>query len=205
MSEPIGQRWADLLYAEHVASAVLAKNGFAVARTDIMDAGNLRFLEVERFDRFSSGGRAPIISLRAILAAVLDGIGSPWSEAAKTLRDKNWLSQDDSSRLTCAWRFGKLIANTDMHDGNASLLLTPERPVRLAPVYDMLPMAYRPSNQGHVPGVSETEIAIASAATSSKEQEMAEIFWDELSTTPMVSPGFREIAGKHAKALCAPH
>ncbi|MEX1117156.1 MAG: HipA domain-containing protein [Terrimicrobiaceae bacterium] len=88
MSESIGRRWADLLYAEHIASSVLAQNGFAVAKSEVLDAGERRFLEMERFDRLSGGGRMPVISLRAISAALLDGIGSSWPDVANRLHKK---------------------------------------------------------------------------------------------------------------------
>ena len=45
------------------------------------------------------------------------------------------------------WHFGQLIANEDMHEGNLSFqpALPGEVGLRLAPVYDMLPMMYAPA------------------------------------------------------------
>ncbi|MDQ8208272.1 HipA domain-containing protein [Coraliomargarita sp. SDUM461003] len=45
---------------------------------------------------------------------------------------------------------GELIANTDMHWGNLSFFLPEQSPYPLAPVYDMLPMRFRPSSTGEV-------------------------------------------------------
>ncbi|MGK7521002.1 HipA domain-containing protein, partial [Salmonella enterica] len=45
------------------------------------------------------------------------------------------------------WAFGRLIANSDMHAGNLSFYYS-DAPMALAPVYDMLPMAYAPAASG---------------------------------------------------------
>jgi hypothetical protein len=201
MTEAIGRRWADLLYAEHVAGSIAAANGFAVARSDVVDFGGLRFLEIERFDRTAGGGRQPVISLRAMATALLDGIGLPWTAHARTMQEQGWLVAGDADRLASAWRFGRLIANTDMHEGNASLIFTPERPVRLAPIYDMLPMAYRPGSLGQIPGVQETQLALCSQAPAGLERDMALAFWEQLSRSDQVSAEFAAIAEQHARAL----
>ncbi len=201
MAEPIGRRWADLLVAEHVAGLVLSANGFAVARSEVIDAGGQRFLEVERFDRTAACGRLPVISLRAVASALLDGIGFPWPDYARAMREQGWLVESDADHLASAWRFGRLIANTDMHEGNASLIFTPERPVRLAPIYDMLPMAYRPGSQGQIPGAQETQLALCAKAPASRERDLALTFWEQLAGADKVSAEFAEIAARHARAL----
>ncbi|MEX0633795.1 HipA domain-containing protein [Serratia ureilytica] len=45
-------------------------------------------------------------------------------------------------RVAPYWAFGRVIANSDMHQGNLSFLWITQRPVMLAPLYDMLPMAF---------------------------------------------------------------
>lgn len=201
LDEPMGERWADLLFAEHIVGVVLAAHGHGVARSEIFDAGGRRFLEVERFDRTASGGREPVISLRAIGAAILGDVGVPWPEMARSLREQNWLTEEAADTLASAWHFGRLIANTDMHDGNASLIFTSNRPVRLAPVYDMLPMAYRPTAHGVPPGVIDSQLEIAASQGGSSVREMALIFWDMLAQSSLVSAEFRKIAGRHVAAL----
>jgi hypothetical protein len=62
---------------------------------------------------------------------------------------------------TSFWRFGRLIANTDMHYGNAALILCERLPLQLGPVYDMLPMAYRPGAENMIPGLSDEALAVA--------------------------------------------
>ena len=57
--------------------------------------------------------------------------------------------------IDVVWWFGRLIANTDMHLGNLSFRFDAEpgapAQLRLAPAYDMLPMAYAPLAGGEVP------------------------------------------------------
>lgn len=201
LSESVGRRWGDLLYAEHVAGRVLGENGHTAARSEIVDAGGRRFLEVERFDRTRGGGRVPVVSLRPLAAALLGTFGKPWPESAGALRETNWLSETQAGELASLWAFGRLIANTDMHDGNVSLVLAPERPARLAPVYDMLPMAYRPDmNSGQVPGLLRSQVDVGTSSPPGKERAMAGAFWREVAGSAMVSEEFRKIAGAHARA-----
>ena len=52
--------------------------------------------------------------------------------------------------ITRLWHFCQLIGNTDMYDGNLSFV--PGEPgLRLAPVYDMLPMLYAPQRGVELP------------------------------------------------------
>jgi hypothetical protein len=53
---PIGQRWADLLIAEHIAHRVLRAGGIAACRSSIVTQGERVFLECERFDRAGVAG-----------------------------------------------------------------------------------------------------------------------------------------------------
>src|SRR5205814_2018318 len=108
------------------------------------------FLEVVRFDRLGSAGRAGVVSLFA-LDAQLHGRLDTWPRAADRLRSDGWLGAGDARALHELWWFGRLIANTDMHFGNMSLLLGDARPLRLAPIYDMLPMGFAPSATGELP------------------------------------------------------
>ena len=156
---------------------------------------------MERFDRTPEGGRLPVLSLRCLAAALLEGVGQPWPVTASHLLGKGLLTTSQADQLTSIWQFGKLIANTDMHDGNASLIFSPTKPVSLAPIYDMLPMAYRPDGYGGVPGVSVDQLAVGSAVPPSKERDLARGFWTRVAESPLVSAGFRAIAREHAKAL----
>lgn len=202
LSTPEGERWADLLAAEAIASRVLAESGFQAAEIEWLDAGGRRFLEVTRFDRTRNGGRIPFVSLRAHDAAFFGEMNTPWSEAAVRLQSAGWLANRDADSLASLWRFGRLIANTDMHYGNAALLLGEQLPVGLAPVYDMLPMAYRPGAENMIPGLSEEALSASrSEISSSPERALAAKFWEIVSQAACISETFRKIAAVHAKAL----
>ena len=202
LSTPEGERWADLLAAEAMASSVLADAGFHAAEIDWIDAGGRRFLEVTRFDRTQNGGRIPFVSLTAHDAAFFGEMNTPWSDAAERLHSGGWLQRRDADRLSSLWRFGRLIANTDMHYGNAALILCERPPLRLAPVYDMLPMAYRPGAENMIPGLSDDALAVArSEIAATPERELAAKFWRLVSSAAHVSESFRKIATAHASAL----
>ena len=202
LSTPEGERWADLLAAEAMASTVLAHAGFHAAEIEWLDAGGRRFLEVTRFDRTQNGGRIPFVSLSAHDAAFFGEMNTPWSDAAERLHSADWLQRRDADKLASLWRFGRLIANTDMHYGNAALILCERPPLQLAPVYDMLPMAYRPGAENMIPGLSDDALAVArSEIAAAPERELAAKFWRLISTATHVSESFRKIASAHASAL----
>lgn len=145
LSTPFGQRWSDLLVCEHIALKIVGDIGISAAASSIHQAGNRTFLEVERFDRTSILGRSPVNTLTVVDAEFI-GVGSSWSAASKKLLAAKLLSPDDAANLIRLDLFGSFIANTDRHHGNISLIPTNQERTRfrLAPVYDMLPMYYRP-------------------------------------------------------------
>jgi hypothetical protein len=129
-------------------------------------------------------------------------MNTPWSDAAERLHSGGWLQRRDADRLASLWRFGRLIANTDMHYGNAALILCERPPLRLAPVYDMLPMAYRPGAENMIPGLSDDALAVArSEIAATPERELATNFWRLVSSGAHVSESFRKIASAYAAAL----
>jgi len=202
LGSPEGRRWADLLAAEAIASEVLAEAGFATARTGFFDAGGRRFLEVERFDRTSSGGRISCVSLRAHDAAFFGEMNTPWTGAALRLRSHGWLDAENAARLASLWRFGRLIANTDMHYGNVSLVLAEHPPLRLAPVYDMLPMAYRPGPENAIPDLSKELLELARTEFADcTERATAGHFWTRVADSEHISSAFRAMAATHAETL----
>ncbi len=200
VTHPEGRRWADLLFAEMTAHQILAEQGFPVPRAEILDSGDRRFLQVDRFDR-TARGRIPVVSLRAVDAAFFGLLHTPWPDAAHRLQHAGWLDAADAMRLAQLHAFGWLIHNTDMHYGNASLMVSHRLPATLAPVYDMLPMGYRPGLEGQIPGVSAPALADAATAPKSPERRWATAFWDAIAQSQMVSPEFRTIAQTHRDAV----
>jgi hypothetical protein len=199
---PAAQRWADLLHCEHLAGQVLAAHGLAAAQSEILQAGGRTFLQSTRFDRTPQGGRGGYVSLAALDAAYYGHGRIDWWQLAQQLHRDQWLDRDDAHRLSLYGWFGALIANTDMHLGNAGLVLDRTRPLALAPAYDMLPMAFRPAGNGEV---VERAYAVqlptpAWRDTGRQAADMAADFWQRVAQAEAISTGFRQMAeGAHER------
>jgi hypothetical protein len=145
-----GRRWADLLLAEWHALEALRAAGLTVPPAQVIDAGSRRFLELTRYDRVGTRGRRGIMSLATAEQGMIRGVINNWVDAANGLARQGLLIANDARDLRRLWCFGTLIANVDMHMGNVSLWWRNDAPLGLAPVYDMLPMAFAPSAQGEL-------------------------------------------------------
>lgn len=196
---PGSQRWSDLLVCEHLAARTLAQTpGLAAADTRILQAAGRTFLESTRFDRHGLRGRSPVCSWAAINYTWFGLAEHSWVQGAAQLRERKLVAPHVAENVALLWHFGRLIANTDMHDGNLSF-----RPTRiddramfdLAPAYDMLPMLYAPGRgvelpevtfQPHLPLPAERE-AWARAAFA------AERLWDAAANDDRISQAFRRI------------
>lgn len=195
---PGSVRWSDLLICEHLALSVVDHQlGVSAAVSEIYQAGGRTFLEVERFDRVGVNGRLPVCSWAAINAALIGEIGEAWTQGAQGLITSKLLSSESFFQLQRLWLFGKLIANTDMHDGN--LAFTPG--LRLAPAYDMLPMAYAPAR-----GVEIADYEFIPMRPLPSEQDSWRIaaqaagnFWSMAEQDTRISEDFRRICGKNAQ------
>jgi serine/threonine protein kinase HipA of HipAB toxin-antitoxin module len=123
--------------------------GVSAARSRIVRSAGRTFLEVERFDRHGRPGRSALICLATLDAALLGESTSDWTRLGARLAGAGLNYADDLERIHRLWWFGKLIANTDLHNDNLSFV--PQGGFKLAPVYDMLPMLYAPLPGGEVP------------------------------------------------------
>ncbi|NUQ66016.1 MAG: HipA domain-containing protein [Pirellulales bacterium] len=193
---PVSERWADLLCCEHLAAETLRAHGFACAATQILDAGGRRFLEVERFDRVAAAGRRGLITLGTVEDALAEGHFSDWVAAAVLLEQQQWMTSEDSRALRALHCFGDLIANSDMHRANASFWFGDELPFRLAPCYDMLPMAYAPGAQGDMSERAFVPRPPLDAVTEvwGEAARIAGEFWERITGESRVSDAFRRIA-----------
>jgi HipA-like C-terminal domain len=202
---PGGRRWADLLQAEAIAGDILREHGIDAARSLTLAAGDRIFLESTRFDRTSVLGRNGLIQLAALDAAYYGHGNIRWQSFAYELEKDGWIDPDDAIKLRLLGWFGDLIANNDMHLGNVGFHLCDDRPLRLAPAYDMLPMRFRPSGNGEVvpreyevvpplPEQRDDWHKIAPAAVQ---------FWRTVCISPNMSPAFTKIAMTASEKLQA--
>ena len=201
VTDPVAQRLADLLVAEHLGHQALNEHGHPAARSELVRGGNRLFLEVERFDRLAGSGRRGVISLFALDAEFVGRLQS-WSDTANQLLALKKIDSDTAAAIRWRELFGRLIANTDMHGANLALFTDGFRVTGLAPAYDMLPMAYSPQ-QGHLrdpplalpipdPGDAPIWARVCGAAID---------FWSRVSSHPLVSEDFRRIAATNATVV----
>jgi hypothetical protein len=115
------------------------------------------------------------------------------------------LTDDDACTLRLLDAFGLLIANTDRHYGNISLLLDDDD-WTLSPTYDMLPMLYAPV-AGELVERDFSRLPLQPTAAMLPEWERARAlaiaFWREAAGDARVSVGFRGVAQANAGLLAA--
>ena len=197
---PADQRWRDLLVCEALALQTLQAAGIAAAQTDIVLAGGRVFLQSRRFDR-TPQGRVGMVSLEMYDAHYI-GIGSQWAATAmQTGRaGAEKLSAADIQTLCLLDAFGALIANTDRHHGNVSLLLHQHR-WQLAPAYDMLPMFYAPVAGEVVERDWARQLPRPNAHTLNvwpQARELALQFWQSAAVDARIGDEFRAVARVNA-------
>lgn len=233
LGNPAGQRWADLLIAEHLAHQILnsrrmasldsysatsthsAKKfanrlkvpldhlvgGPAALKSEIIKGGKRLFLETERFDRIGLKGRRGVVSLFAVSMEYTGVLGS-WTEMAQKLARQKIIDETLLKKIRWLDLFGDLIANTDKHPSNLSFFTRSLKIENLAPVYDMLPMLYRPEHgqilerrfEPPLPNPAEAEIW-SSALTAALD------FWRVVEKHPEISGSFRKTAKGNFKRL----
>lgn len=200
LGTPFGDRWAALLRMETLCNEVLSSYGFETADNTFIHTKNRAYLLSKRFDRTGLNGRLHVVSLGAVHHAFVKGSFVNWAATCDALVRQGRLAKQDAEAIHAIFQFGKLIGNTDMHFGNASLFVEGQTlkeivkgQFRLAPVYDMLPMRWRPDQ---INGVSdytpfEPDGTLASAAS----RQAARDFWKRVSTDHSTSQTLKEVAG----------
>ncbi len=207
---PGTRRWSDLLVCEQLALEIVPTlEGLAGARSRVLQAGNRTFLEVERFDRQGMLGRSAVCSWAAINADWVGLTGRSWTEGTAALERQRLVDADTVRAVGRLAFFGQLIANTDMHDGNLSFVpgsrgqANAGVALRLAPVYDMLPMAYRPQVGVELPDVNFTpQLPLPGQRDIWNEAASAAVtFWQRAAGDPRISTTFRDICARNAQLV----
>ena len=119
--------------------------------------------------------------------------------AAEALQREGWLSADSVTQIKRQWWFGKLIANTDMHEGNLSF----HPGLAVAPAYDMLPMLYAPMRAGEVPPQTfAPALSLPGDAVDWQLAAQAAIsYWKRCATDSSISEAFRSTCLENAVIL----
>jgi hypothetical protein len=202
---PTDQRTRDLLVCEHLALQTLADAGIAAATSRISTGAGRVFLEVERFDRTPINatnplglGRIGMVSLMVYDAEYVGAMDN-WAATANRMQERGLLRPADARTLRLLEAFGALIANTDRHYGNISLLLDGDD-WALAPAYDMLPMLYAPVGGELVPRDFAARPLQPTAATLPEWPQalaLARSFWAAASADARISADYRQIAAEN--------
>lgn len=198
---PVEQRLRDLLVCEHLALQTLAEAGLPAARTQISSGAGRVFLQAERFDR-TAQGRIGMVSL-LVYDAEYVGEMDNWAATAGRMEARGLLTPADAAHLRLLEAYGILIANTDRHYGNISLLLHDDD-WALSPTYDMLPMLYAPVGGELVPRDFAARGLQPSAATLpvwERARELAAAFWQAAAADARISEGFRAIAADNLRKI----
>lgn len=208
----VDQRSRDLLVCEHLALQTLILAGIPAARTQIFTGAGRVFLEAERFDRTPAadvqGGQAGRIGMVSLQVYDAEYVGEMdnWAATANRMAARKLLNQADARTLRLLEAYGQLIANTDRHYGNISLLIKDDDWV-LSPTYDMLPMLYAPVGGELVVRDFATRSLQPTAATLPEWEQaktLAAAFWQTAEQDARVSAEFRAIAAENLDRIRAP-
>ena len=197
-NSPVDQRLRDLLMCEHLALQTLADAGLPAAKTQAFMAAGRVFLESERFDRTAQGGRIGMVSLQVYDAEYVGEMDN-WAATANRMAARGLLTPTDARILRLLEAYGILIANTDRHYGNISLLLAHDN-WTLSPTYDMLPMLYAPIGGELVQrdfGARPLQPTAATLPEWPQARALAAVFWQAAASENRVSEGFRVIAAQN--------
>lgn len=193
---PFGERWHDLLHAEWLALQVVAKGGFAVAASRLVETPARTYLESSRFDRIGARGRRHAVPLDALHQAFVAGPRQTWAATCDALAAQRRLGDADAQAVRTLLAFGRLIGNSDMHFGNLSLWADAPATERfsLAPLYDMLPMRWRPDAFSGLHDYAAFEPV--QLAADARAFEMARDFWTRVAEHPPASEALRRTAAE---------
>jgi hypothetical protein len=203
---PVAQRLRDLLVCEHLALQTLATDGVAAAPTQVFRGGGRVFMESERFDRSVQQGRIGRVGMVSLQVYDAEYVGEMdnWAATAQRMAGRQLLRQRDADTLCLLEAYGVLIANTDRHYGNVSLLIDAQGDWALAPCYDMLPMLYAPVGNELVARDFAARPLQPSAATLpfwDRAMALAQTFWRAAAQDPRISADFRAVAAQNAQHL----
>ena len=203
MGTRVGERWGDLLVAEHLALEVLRGAGIAAAASRIERFADRVYLEAVRFDRVDRTGRVGVTSLYAIDSALYGKLDN-WIDAGKRLFADGRLDEDALANIRLLATFGALIANTDRHLGNLACFDRYDGRFTLAPVYDMLPMLYAPEHD-ELPARAFVPLApnADNLRQYARARTLAERYWEMCAADARISAEFRGIAAANLRALQA--
>ena len=203
---PFGVRWHHLLHLEKRALQTLQTNGIASAQTEIVKTAKRTCLESRRFDRGASGAMRHIVSAAAVHDEFVYAPRVNWVVTCEALVKQQLLSSSDARNVVLSYLFGLFLGNTDMHFGNLSFFVDDvTRPLFVpTPVYDMLPMMWRPDiHSGNLDPspLREPILPMGYAAESALARTWAIDYWLQASNDAELSNELRGLCVENARRL----
>lgn len=196
---PYGDRWTDLLVCESIAALILNDCGMDAAQNEIVQTDTRTYLLSRRFDRIGATGRKHVVSVGAAHIGFCKGTYVNWVATCSDLARQKRLSKDDADRAHDVLMFGRLIGNSDMHSGNAGLFVEGSSLREMmngrfsfAPVYDMLPMRWKPDPMMGMFPYEPFEVDYSMA--SNEVRCAARSFWKRVACHPLISKDLQVIA-----------
>ena len=203
---PFGERWHDLLQLEHMANTVLREHAVPSAQTELVSTRKRSYLQSTRFDRIGANGKRHVVAAAPVHEAFVKGPRRHWIATAAALTAQKLLAPEHLRSIACIYLFGQFIGNTDMHFGNLSFFVDDiTRPVFVpTPVYDMLPMAWRPGLHGGeldlVPIHPQRQPA-GFEAEAQQARAWAMEFWERAAQLPALGDTVRDASAANARSL----
>ena len=201
---PFGKRWRALLHLENLAQTILHAQGVEASQTRIIESPTRTYLESRRFDRIGMEGKRHVVAIDALHSEFVNTSRHNWIQTCAALANKKLVRPAQLGAVARIFAFGQFIGNTDMHFGNLSFFVSDlardlTRPtLSLAPVYDMLPMMWRPSEHSGELDVTPVRMPPVNAPFEHEQadaREWAIEFWQRASTL--------EALDEHLKNACA--
>lgn len=186
---PQGVRWSDLLRMEAHCAAVLRFFGIAAVQAKAGTTRGRTTLHVPRFDRRPNRGRVGAATLYWL---AMDLLGSPTAsgpEVVAALVANGQLPPDATSACDRVHAFSAAIGNTDAHLGNYGLLFDSEGRARLAPFYDILPMALAPRHDE----LPDEHIVPRTTPVDGRVQRWVERLVNHLEADSEITDGFKDL------------
>jgi hypothetical protein len=197
----VGQRWSDLLIAEHQSHEVLRAAGIPAANSRIFRFADRTYLEVDRFDRDGLEGRVGVSSLLSIDGKFYGALDNWIASGIRLHRDRR-IDSHVLERMQLIATFGGLIANTDCHFGNLAFYDTYDGRFELAPVYDMLPMLFAPEHDQILARVFQPPDPTSDTLRVwARARALAEDYWRLLARDPRIGKEFQIISGACLRTL----
>lgn len=196
ISTEFGERWRDLLRAEHHCAATLTAAGVSAAKTVLhRGAINERFyLPIIRYDRFEqSRGRRGATTLYFYAADRLGDVSLPAPRVVRTLIDDGHLPESAFETCSLVHEFSAAIGNTDAHLGNYGLTFDEQGQASLAPSFDVLPMALAPRNDE----LPDAYVRPRSSPVSDRVRPLVDALASRIAGDEEISPRFKALWGSH--------